>query len=140
MPARNLPLAVLLLALPLGLVNPVTSQVQDPDLPRGKTSRAEFMRMKLEYSKGVLDGVVNEKYDQIIKDAKALRRLSEAAEWEVVGIPNVQSYLPYTREFQRLTEELEAKAKAKNVDGAALAYMQLTMNCVNCHKYVRNKK
>jgi hypothetical protein len=63
--------------------------------------------MKLEFSKGVLDGIVIEKYDEIIKGAKALRRLSEAAEWEVVGIPNVQSYLPFTREFQRLTAQLE---------------------------------
>jgi hypothetical protein len=28
-------------------------------------------------------------------------------------------------------------AKDKNLDGAALAYVQLTMSCVNCHKYVR---
>jgi hypothetical protein len=32
---------------------------------------------------------------------------------------------------------MDRKAKDKNIDGATLAYLRLTMNCVNCHKYVR---
>ena len=31
-------------------------------------------------------------------------------------------------------------AKAKNLDGAALDYMDLTMTCVKCHKYVRETR
>lgn len=137
---RTASLAALVLALPFALTTTVSSQVKDSDLPRGKTSRAEFMRMKLDYSKGVLDGLVNEKFDQIAKDARALKKLSEAAEWEVPGIPNVQSYIPFTREFQRITESLQKQAKEKNLDGALNSYVQLTMNCVNCHKYVRDRK
>ena len=41
------------------------------------------------------------------------------------------------REFQRLSDEMDRKAKEKTIDGATLAYLRLTMNCVNCHKYVR---
>jgi hypothetical protein len=44
-----------------------------------------------------------------------------------------------TNEFQRLCDELAEKSRAKNIDGATLAYLRLTMNCVNCHKYVRFK-
>ena len=35
---------------------------------------------------------------------------------------------------------MQAKAKAKNLDGATLAYVRLTMNCIECHKYVRDHK
>jgi hypothetical protein len=100
-------------------------------------SRAEFMRIKLEYSKKVLEGLTLEDYAAISKSAKALKRLSEAAEWEVPTIPNAPDYMIFTTEFQRLTEEMDRKAKDKNIDGATLAYLRLTMNCVTCHKYVR---
>jgi hypothetical protein len=100
-------------------------------------TRAEFMRMKLEYSKRVLEGLTLEDYSTISKNAKALKRLSEAAEWEVPTIPNVGDYLIFTTEFQRLADEMDRKAKDKNIDGATLAYLRLTMNCVTCHKYVR---
>ena len=101
------------------------------------TSRAEFMRMKLEHSKNVLEGLTLENYDAISKSAKALRRISEAAEWEVPTIPNATDYVAFTSDFQRSCDELIKKAKDKNVDGATLAYLSLTMNCVKCHKYVR---
>lgn len=104
--------------------------------PRPHT-RAEFMRLKLEYSKQVLEGLTMENYQTIIKNAQALKKLSEAAEWEVPTIPNAGEYIVFTSEFQRLTDELVKKAKEKNMDGATLAYLRLTMNCVNCHKYVR---
>ena len=101
------------------------------------TSRAEFMRMKLEYSKRVLEGLTLENFDTISQNAKTLKRLSEAAEWEVPTIPNATEYVAFTSEFQRCSDELIQKAKDKNIDGATLAYLRLTMNCVNCHKYVR---
>jgi hypothetical protein len=104
--------------------------------PRPRT-RAEFMRLKLEYSKLVLEGLTLENYATIIKNAQALKKLSEAAEWEVPTIPSVGEYIVFTTEFQRLADELSKKAGEKNMDGATLAYLRLTMNCVNCHKYVR---
>jgi hypothetical protein len=100
-------------------------------------TRADFMRMKLEYSKLVLEGLTLENYATIIKNAQALKKLSEAAEWEVPTIPNAGEYVVFTTEFQRLADELVKKAREKNMDGATLAYLRLTMNCVNCHKYVR---
>jgi hypothetical protein len=100
-------------------------------------SRAEFMQMKLEFSKKVLEGLTMENYETIVKNARALKTLSEAAEWEVPTIPNAGEYIVFTTEFQRLADELAKKAREKNMDGATLAYLRLTMNCVNCHKYVR---
>jgi len=100
-------------------------------------NRSEFMRRKLEFSKNVLEGLSLEQYPMIEKNAKALKVLSQAAEWEVPMIPNATDYLALTSEFQRYTDDLVKAAKQGNIDGATLAYVKLTMNCVQCHKYVR---
>jgi hypothetical protein len=105
-----------------------------------KSKRSQLMRQKLEFSKGILEGLTREDYQLVTKNARALKILSEAAEWEVPSIPNVEQYVPLTTEFQRLCDELGKKSKAKNIDGATLVYMQLTMNCVTCHKNVRGAK
>jgi len=102
-----------------------------------KQNRSEFMRRKLEFSKNVLEGLALEQYPMIEKNAKALKILSQVAEWEVPMIPNATDYVALTSEFQRNTDELVKAAKQGNIDGATLAYVKLTMNCVQCHKYVR---
>ena len=102
-----------------------------------KQTRGEFMRRKLEFSKNVLEGLSLEQYPMIEKNAKALKVLSQAAEWEVPMIPNATDYVAMTSEFQRYTDDLVKAAKQGNIDGATLAYVKLTMNCVQCHKYVR---
>ena len=106
---------------------------QEKSLP----TRRDFMRRKLEFSKQILEGLTTENYDTIDRNARGLRQLSEAALWGVGSTPNVADYAAFTKEFQRLCEDVSAIAKQKNLDGATLNYLRLTMNCVNCHKYVR---
>jgi hypothetical protein len=101
-------------------------------------SRREFMRQKLIYSQRVLEGLTVENFELIARNARALRALSAAAEWEVPTIPNATEYVAFTGEFQRHCEDLSQKSRDKNIDGATLAYLRLTMCCVNCHKYVRS--
>jgi len=103
-----------------------------------KPTRAEFMRQKLVFAKDVLEGLALEQFATIEKGGKALRRLSGAAEWEVPTIPNATDYVMMTTDFQRHTDELVKQAKAKNIDGATLAYVKLTMGCVQCHKFIRD--
>ena len=100
-------------------------------------SRAEYMREKLNFSKDVLEGLALERFETIEKGGKALKKLSEAAEWEVPTIPNATDYVMMTTDFQRHADELVKQAKAKNIDGATLAYLKLTMSCITCHKFIR---
>jgi len=108
----------------------LTSGAQENAKP-GK--RAEFMRQKLEFSKNILEGLAVENFDMIEKNAKKLRILSQAAEWEVPFIPNVDQYLAYTLDFQRTADDLAKKAKDRNLDGATLSFNRITMNCVDYH-------
>jgi hypothetical protein len=123
-------LAILGLALGTMLATSRAGQEQ-------KRSRSEFMRQKLEFSKSVLEGLSLEQYAMIEKNARSLKLLSQAAEWEVPTIPNATDYVAMTTEFQRYADELVKNARHQNIDGATLAYLKLTMNCVQCHKYVR---
>jgi len=125
--------SVLIVAVVSLLVAFVASAGQDAVASK----RSQFMRMKLDQSKNALEGLTREDYALIGKSARTLKRLSEAAEWEDPMIPNVEQYLAYTNEFQRLCDEMGTKAKEKKVDGPTLAYLKLTMNCVSCHKFVR---
>jgi cytochrome c556 len=104
------------------------------DQPPG---RAAFMRKKLDFSKEILEGLTRENYDQVAEAALALRRLSEAAEWEVATIPNADQYVADTTRFQQLCDDLVAKARGKDLDGATTAANRITVSCVSCHKYVR---
>lgn len=128
-------IGVLLAVSAVGLaVSP--SRGEGPQPP----TRLALMRQKLEFSKLALEGLTVENYDLIARNAKALRKLSAAAEWEVPTIPNATEYVAFTGEFQRLCDELADRAREKNLDGATLSYLKLTISCVNCHKYVRNPR
>jgi cytochrome c556 len=95
----------------------------------------DFMRAKLMHMEKVLEGVTTEDYDLIRKNANQLTLLSHAASWRVLETP---AYRDYSAEFRRSTEAIVEAAKKKNLDGAALAYVDTTMKCVTCHKYVRS--
>ena len=97
----------------------------------------KYMRQKLEHSKNALEGLAMEDFALIAKNATAMRELSEDAQWRVS--PNI-NYLRLSAEFQELAGEMATKAKERNLDGATLAYVKLTMNCVKCHKLVRDER
>jgi hypothetical protein len=123
----------------LAVVSVTVAVTRAQDTPK-PASRAEFMRLKLDHSKKILSGLVTEDFDAILTGARELNRLSQAAEWEVPTIPDADEYLHYTADFQRITQDLMKSARAKNLDAATLAYTRLTINCVDCHKYVRVSK
>ncbi|MGE5192449.1 MAG: hypothetical protein ACM3U2_08085 [Deltaproteobacteria bacterium] len=94
-----------------------------------------FMRKKLESSQSVLEGLALEDFDLIAKGAKELKTTSAAAEFMVIHDP---LYTEYADDFRRVVDKMAKAAKEKRIDGATLAYMDMTMSCVECHKYVRN--
>jgi hypothetical protein len=106
---------------------PKDSRKEDPKL-------AELMQGKLKHSQKVLEGLALADYDEIAKNAEELISISKQAEWKVIKTPQ---YEMRSNEFRRTADELIKNAEAKNLDAAALSYVELTMTCVKCHKYVR---
>jgi cytochrome c556 len=96
---------------------------------------AVFMRAKLAHSQNVLEGLAVEDYDLIDKGAQELSLASEDASWQVL---QTEDYARQSADFRRSCDSLRKAAKSHNLDGAALAWMEVTMKCVQCHKYVRD--
>lgn len=120
----------------LGIVGSRVGARAQEEQPQDRTL-SMFMQAKLDHSKDVLEGLTVADFDQIVQGAQALRQLAENELWRVS--PNM-TYVRYTEEFIRLTEALEQQGREKNIDGATLNYVNLTINCVNCHKFVRDQR
>lgn len=95
---------------------------------------ADLMHKKLENSQKVLEGIALQDFDKIGRGADELILISKAVEWRVIKSPQ---YEMHSLDFRRSAETLSKMAQAKNTDGAALAYVDMTLSCVRCHKYVR---
>ena len=92
------------------------------------------MRRKLDLSRDALKGVVTEDFALIKKSAEGMEKMSRQAEWEVF---HLDEYNQMSAAFRRTARSLAKQAENKNIEGAALAYVQLTMSCVECHKFTR---
>ncbi len=97
----------------------------------------DFMQVKLKHSHAILGGLVTEDFDGIAKAAQELSLLSQATTWQVF---QTEDYILHSKEFRRSADALRDAAKAKNLDAASLAYLDTTMKCISCHKYVRGVK
>jgi hypothetical protein len=96
-----------------------------------------LMRRKLEQSQKVLEGVAVQDFKMIAEHAEELIELSKLAEWKVLKTPR---YELHSNEFRRIAETLVESARKKNIDAATLAYVDLTLTCVKCHKHVREEQ
>jgi len=95
------------------------------------------MQQKLTSSRDIVKGLAIEDFDLLSKSGQDLLLLSHEADWNVF---QTQDYLSLSREFRGSAQRLRDSANEKNLDGATLAYFEVTLNCVRCHKYLRQNK
>lgn len=124
---------VLLAAVSLMLFATAGSSQDKPkkELPKVNPLMAE----KLKNAQSLLEALAMEDFAKMQKNAEELIRISKAAEWTVYKTP---MYEVQTNNFRRAAETVIQKAKAKNLDGAALAYVDMTLACVRCHQHCRD--
>lgn len=96
----------------------------------------EFMRAKLELSQRLLEGLATEDYEFLVAKGTRLSAMSREAGWRVFENPE---YDQQSATFRRHVDSLVKASKEKNLDAATLAYVRMTMSCVDCHKLVRGK-
>jgi hypothetical protein len=94
-----------------------------------------FMRGKLDASKDVLEGLAIEDFGKIETAADRMRLMSRKAEWNSI---KTERYAQLSEEFRQTSEKLSKAARDKKLDSAALAWTQITLQCVNCHQYARD--
>ncbi len=99
--------------------------------------QSKFMRRKLEASGQILEGLTVENADLVVKGAKILVEISAAERFQV---QHDVIYRQFSGEFQRTAKGMLEAAEKKNYDLVALKWMDTTMKCLECHKFVRGTR
>jgi hypothetical protein len=111
----------------IGVACVAAALAQEPNL-------RHIMQRKLDHAHAILEALIMEDYETLEDSAGALQKLSEEAGWFVLQTPE---YTERSTSFQRAVAEIEASAKERNLDRAALGYVDMTLQCVQCHQYLR---
>jgi hypothetical protein len=126
-------LTVLLISLMTFAVHAFSEQKK----PSDQEQASVWMEKKLQYTQNILAGLTQGDFNKISKNAEAMRFVGYLEKWERARTPEYKRQVQY---FELANEELMRQASAKNIDGATLAYYQLTVSCVHCHQVVRESK
>jgi len=102
------------------------SNKNDPGIP--------FMRAKLTYMQGILEGMTTEKFDLLVTNATLLRDMNLTNSF--FKLKN-QEYLRNIKQFQGRVDRMIVAGKEQNLTNASECYTQIASACVACHKQFR---
>ncbi len=91
------------------------------------------MRDKLSHSQQLLDAVVTSNWAALELHSVALRKATAEPAWAVLEYPE---YVRETTRFVRALDDLIDAAKRRDLEATPLAYVSMTLSCVQCHQYV----
>jgi hypothetical protein len=117
----------------LGIVLVLTLPLHAQDEPAKQTSL--WMKQKVQASQAVLSGLASADFQAIAQNATAMGIMEYFEKWQRADSPGYRTQL---RLFEFANRELIRASREKNIDAATLAFNQLTVSCVNCHKIVRD--
>jgi cytochrome c556 len=104
--------------------------------PKVPITTKEFMREKLEHSQKLLAALATEDYVTLQKMSERLSAMTQHADWQAFQNPD---YTAFSASFRGHANALTKASREKDIDAATLAYVRMTMSCVDCHKFVRGK-
>jgi hypothetical protein len=113
---------------------PEAKAVQKSDEKIDDKNPSIWMKKKLAYSQAILAGITAEDFDTIADNARAMKGLGK---FEAFVRSRNAAYTRQLQAFDDINDEIIRQADKDNVEGVALAFTQLTVNCVNCHKVLR---
>jgi hypothetical protein len=103
----------------------------------GKTQAPEaslWMKQKLVASQNILAGLTKPDYEAIEKNAQSMLAVGYLEKWIRADTPGYQQQM---KGFEYANKSLARAAREKNLDAATLAYVELTLSCVQCHRVIR---
>ena len=101
-----------------------------------KEKQASFwMKQKLSASQNILAGLTTADFGAIEKNAQSMLAVGFLEKWVRADTPGYRAMM---KDFESANKSLVRAAREKNLDGATIGYVQLTISCVDCHKVVRD--
>ena len=118
---------VVALSTALGLA---ASPSQGPALSR-------VMREKLAHAQKILEAVVTSDWVSLETHSRELERLTEDPRWMVLKFPE---YARHSAAFVRTIPDLHRAAAQRDLEQAPKAYVAVTLECVECHRYLARER
>lgn len=112
------------------------SPAQDRPPPAAQPKQPPVMVRKLTHSQKVFEAIAREDYDLLRTHADGLAACIKDATWR---INDTERYVLLSTDFGRGVEALRKAAKDKKGDAATLAFIDMTLACVRCHRYLRDE-
>jgi len=112
-----------------------TSQAAD-EVGNQEKAASVWMKKKLDYSQEILAGIAIADFDRVAAAAANIKTLNKIEAFVRGRNP---AYNEQLKAFLDSNEEILRQAAAKNVDGAAAAFSQMTTSCIRCHKVLRDQ-
>ena len=110
--------------------------VQDEQEQAKQQARQLFMRGKLESNQKIVEGLSLKDFDLIREGAQGVTAIVKGQHWFVLNTPE---YNEYSRDMEQAGKRLVDAADDKNIEAAALRYFDLTLNCIDCHRYLETQ-
>jgi cytochrome c556 len=120
---RRILMTLVLIGLIVGSAH---SAPQGPEL-------GALMRDKLGHTQKILEAVVTSNWFELEAQSRALEELTRDPRWTVFKYPE---YAKHSAAFVRAVQALRSAAAQRDLDKAPKAYITVTLQCVECHRYV----
>ena len=101
----------------------------------GKKEPSVWMKIKMNGTAGILQGLASGDFDTIKEHATRMYAFSRI---EKLTKGKNEEYQLQLKMFRFANRKLIQMASAKNLEGATLAFNQMTTSCVNCHRVIRD--
>ncbi len=116
--------------------SPSPGESKPPEETAGDASKSAsfWMDQKLRLSKELLAGLAKGDFESLGKNAELMRGLNRV---ELFIRREPEGYRDELRLFNMANEAMIRAATDENLEAATLAFNQLTISCVSCHKHLR---
>ena len=112
--------------------------IANADEPKAEESEERsmsvWMEKKLAYSQSIFKGLSQGDFATIEASARQMQALSRVEGFVRRRNPDYANHLTA---FEYINREIIRQAEKENIEGATLAFNQLTINCVKCHQSLR---
>jgi hypothetical protein len=94
---------------------------------------SSVMREKLGHTQKILEAVVTSDWVGLERHSRELEQLTNDLRWSVLKYPE---YARHSTAFVRSIQALHTAAAQRDLEQAPKAYVAVTLQCVECHRYL----
>jgi len=95
------------------------------------------MREKLDHTQKILEAVVTSDWVSLETHTRELEELTNDPRWMVL---RYSEYAQHSAAFVRAVHALHQAAVQRDIDKTPRAYVDVTLKCVECHRYLARER